>query len=53
MVRDLNTMIIIQREKEKDIKEKGLPPLDPAGVTLAEHCRFSFDIVATPVDPKR
>ena len=30
-----------------------LPPLNPEGEALAEHKRFTFDIVETPVDPLR
>ena len=39
--------------KVKDIEKKKLQPLDPEGQALAEHKRFTFDIVNTPVDPLR
>ncbi|MBQ9065705.1 MAG: hypothetical protein IJ123_09690 [Blautia sp.] len=53
MTRDINIIDAIQNEKNKDLGRKDIPPLDPEGVKLAEHCRFTFDIIATPVDPKR
>lgn len=51
--RERNVMDEIQREKIKEIEKKDLQPLDPEGQALAEHKRFTFDIVNTPVDPLR
>lgn len=51
MDKKLKEMTDIMREKDKASKQ--LPPLDPEGVRLTEHKRFSFDIVETPVDPLR
>ena len=51
--RSLSVMAAIQDEKAKDIEKDGQLPLDPEGAAVAEHCRFSFDIIDTPVDPKR
>ena len=53
MTRDLNVMDAIQKEKEKEIIAKELMPLDPEGVTVAEHKRFTLDLVDTPTDPLR
>lgn len=53
MNRDLDVMKNIQNEKEKDINGSDLQPLNPEGVALAEHKRFTFDVVDTPVDPLR
>ena len=52
-MRDLRTMKSIQDEKAKELAGKNLKPLDPEGKALAEHKRFTFDIVNTPVDPLR
>jgi len=53
MTRDLNVMDAIQKEKEKEVNAEELMPLDPEGVTVAEHKRFTIDMVGTPVDPLR
>ena len=53
MERDLETMTTIQEQKERDLKGQPLQPLDPEGRTLAEHKRFTFDIVDVPTDPLR
>ena len=53
MNRDLNTMASIQSEKAKELEQQELHPLDPEGIALAEHKRFTFDIIDTPVDPLR
>lgn len=53
MTRDRNVMDDIQREKTREIEKKEMMPLDPEGERLAEHKRFTFDIVNTPVDPLR
>lgn len=53
MTRDINIIDTIQKQKSVELSAKKNPPLDPEGVKLAEHCRFTFDIIDTPVDPKR
>ena len=53
MTRELEIMSEIQNEKEKEIVASVLQPLDAEGVALAEHKRFTFDIVAIPSDPLR
>ena len=49
----LKCMTAIINEKSKEIKKKEQQPLDGEGITMAEHKRFTFDIVDTPVDPLR
>lgn len=51
--RNLAHMARIQSQKTKEIDEKELQPLDGKGIALAEHKRFTFDIIDTPVDPLR
>ena len=53
MERDLDVMKTIQDQKEKDIEASTLQPLDPEGKHLAEHKRFTFDVVDFPSDPLR
>jgi len=53
MTRDLEVMSDIQKQKDIDIKGKDLIPLDAEGVTLAEHKRYTFDIIDLPTDPLR
>ena len=53
MERDLSTMEQIQTQKEKDLDRETLQPMDPEGVTMAEHKRFTFDLVDVPTDPLR
>lgn len=53
MERDLDTMTTIQEQKERDLQGQALQPLDPEGCTLAEHKRFTFDVVDVPTDPLR
>lgn len=53
MTRDKDVIDVIQREKVKDIERETLLPLDDEGIALAEHKRFTFDIVDTPTDPLR
>lgn len=53
MERDLNVMAQIQKEKQKEIEAEELQPLDDEGDTMAEHKRFTFDIVDIPTDPLR
>lgn len=51
--RDHRTMGEIQGQKDRDIQKREAQPLDPEGKTLAEHKRFTFDVINTPVDPLR
>lgn len=51
--RDLDTMHSIQNEKAKELTKEDMHPLDPEGTAMAEHKRFTFDIVDTPSDPLR
>lgn len=51
--RDLETMQTIQRQKEADIAADQLQPLDAEGAALAEHKRFTFDVINVPNDPLR
>ena len=53
MTRDLHVIDAIQKVKAKELETKALQPLDPEGKRLAEHKRFTFDIINTPVDPLR
>ena len=53
MERDIETMAEIQDEKEKEIAAEELQPLDAEGVALAEHKRFTFDVINIPADPLR
>lgn len=53
MTRQLDVMENIMETKEREIKEKEIIPLDEEGKTLAEHKRFTLDMVGTPVDPLR
>ena len=50
---DINVMDTIQRQKEKDIDAAELQPLDPEGVEMGEHKRYTIDIVDAPSDPLR
>lgn len=52
MTNDLNTMVDIMNETEND-HEGDLIPLDAEGKKLAEHKRFTFDVIDTPTDPLR
>lgn len=53
MERDIKVMDIIQREKEKDIERERAHELDPEGTSMAEHKRFTLDLVDVPTDPLR
>ena len=53
MTRDLDTMKTIIDQKEKDIEASELQPMNSEGKTLAEHKRFTFDVVTVPTDPLR
>lgn len=51
--KDLNIMDTIQTEKQRDIDKSELQPLDAEGIALAEHKRYTLDVIDTPVDPLR
>ena len=53
MTRDLNVMGNIMDERDKEIVDDNLQPLDPERIELAKHKRFTLDMVGTPVDPLR
>lgn len=53
MTRDLDTMKTIIDQKERDIEAEELQPMDPEGKRLAEHKRFTFDVLTVPTDPLR
>ena len=53
MSRDLETMTQIVNQKEKDIEASELQPMNPEGRYMAEHKRFTFDVVDVPTDPLR
>lgn len=50
-----NLMVMgqIMDQKDNDIAKLGQPALDPETLKLAEHKRFTFDVIAVPVDPLR
>lgn len=49
----LKEMQQIMDEKKQDDETRGIQPLNPEGVAMAEHKRFTFDVIDTPVDPLR
>lgn len=51
--RDLDIMATIQEQKQKDIEEAELQPLDAEGVRMGEHKRDTIDVKEIPVDPLR
>ena len=53
MTRDLDTMKVIINQKEKDIEASQLQPMDSEGKYMAEHKRFTFDVINVPTDPLR
>ncbi|MBR3008340.1 MAG: hypothetical protein IKI35_05740 [Stomatobaculum sp.] len=53
MIRDLETMERIQRQKSKEMSREQLQPLNPEGQEMARHKRFTFDIIDIPTDPLR
>lgn len=53
MERDINVMNAIQQEKEMDIEREKAHALNPEGVSMAEHKRFTLDLVDVPTDPLR
>lgn len=50
-----NLMVMgqIMDQKDDDIAKVGQPALDPETKALAEHKRFTFDVISVPVDPLR
>lgn len=50
-----NLMVMgqIMDQKDNDIAKLGQPALDPETLKLAEYKRFTFDVIAVPVDPLR
>lgn len=53
MIRSIEEIKNIQMQKAKEISSKPVPPLNDETKALAEHKRFTFDIINTPVDPLR
>ena len=53
MSNDLNTMVTIMDEADKAHEAEQMIPLDDEGRALAEHKRFTFDVISVPVDPLR
>lgn len=53
MERDIHVIDVIQREKEKDIERERAHDLNPEGTSMAEHKRFTLDLVDVPTDPLR
>lgn len=53
MERDITIIDTIQKEKEKDIARERAHDMDNEGKTMAEHKRFTFDLVDVPSDPLR
>lgn len=49
----LETMTLIQEEKAREIGGVQQPALDAETKKLAEHKRFTFDVIETPSDPLR
>lgn len=49
----LETMTLIQEEKAREIGSAQQPELDAETKKLAEHKRFTFDVIETPSDPLR
>ena len=49
----LKEMEQLMDEKQRDDDVRGLQPLDPEGVAMAEHKRYTFDVIDTPIDPLR
>lgn len=51
--RSIMSMSNIMNQKERDMIRARLQPLDPEGRKLAEHKRFTLDMVGVPTDPLR
>ena len=53
MSRDLDVMTAIMEQKNRDIEREGQPEMDAETKKLAEHKRFTFDVIDIPTDPLR
>ena len=53
MNRDIHVITTIQEQKEKDIAKRNTRELTPEVKKLAEHKRFTFDVIDIPTDPLR
>lgn len=53
MSRDLDVMTAIMEQKNRDIEREGQPEIDAETKRLAEHKRFTFDVIDIPTDPLR
>lgn len=51
--RELDVMAAIQEQKSRDIEREGQPEMDAETKKLAEHKRFTFDVIDIPTDPLR
>lgn len=51
--RDIEIMKHIMEEKEKELLDEELPPLDAEGIALTEHKKETLDVVTIPGDPLR
>jgi len=49
----LETITAIMTEKNEEIEQNGLIPLDAEATALAEGKRFTFDVITIPSDPLR
>lgn len=49
----LEKISAIQDEKEREAGTQELKPLNPETKKLAEHKRFTFDVINVPTDPLR
>lgn len=50
---NLRVITQIIEQKDNDIAKAGQPRLDSETLRLAEHKRFTFDVITTPTDPLR
>jgi hypothetical protein len=46
-------MADIMAQKSRDIEREGQPEMDDETKRLAEHKRFTFDVIDIPTDPLR
>lgn len=53
MTRDLFIMGQIMTQKDREIDEARLQPMDAEGIEMAKYKRFTIDMVGTPTDPLR
>lgn len=51
--RDVERMNHIMEEREKELQDEELQPLDAEGIALTEHKKETFDVVTIPGDPLR